>query len=934
MTGFDIWNELGNIYFKVGAFDEAIDAYNKAIELDFRIGWLYSNLGLAYTQKGKFVEAIPVYEKSIELLNDNEDKAVSWSRLGEAYCQLRQHDQALLAYQKAVELAPQNVSFSAGLSAAQQKIEPPEDVILQEDEAPTLDDQSDVIAAQELSRFVEEEPLPEAVFSLDNLTPADDAPIMEAAENDFIAVEEESLPEAVFSLDDLIPADDAPAMEDAESDFIAVEEESLPEAVFSLDNLIPADDASAVEDAKSDFIAAGAVSRLFEEEFIPDSVSSISDDFLQADDATAAEEIAPPVMEIVGEVPGPEPENAPAEVELLEAESVEEINPVPEMEMAPVVESVPQEDFAVLPEESEINADAVNALLASGIELWRKGEYEKADEILQSALETAWQAENKWLEALAHNALALVKTELGKLEEAIESYTQAMQLAPEKIIPWNNIGHLYSRLDRNDEAKTAFLKAIEHNPEDFVSWDGLGDIYAKSGRLNDSIAAYQLGNVFGKQRRAEDALTAYQLIIEPEIEEILEMPATAAWIPEIVADEPVLTDEIPEETSAEISQPVDEPAAVEEISTVTDIVVQTDVIQSDEIAVTEETTTDEILAIMTESVSEIVNEAVFVDSDNVNTVQENLEEPVENPTAADAIQSGEEPAQTVSSPQGASSPQGESAVPEPQMADELTGYENAISFTSSGHQADDVVSADQPEEEILPELAEETSVNEPAAQAQAEQDLLDSASSSIEMSRLVSAIAAYKKVTEINPENDRAWDSLGNLYRASERHSEAIAAFERAIFLRPNKEVYYYHLGLVYAAEQHFENAIEAFQKVIELNPEYTFAHCALAGYFRKLGKEDEAQKHIEKALPKMASEKEYDRACFAAICGNPEEAMELLEIALVKKQTSLDWVRRDPDLDFIRDDPRFKALISQNEGWTERLSDAFSKQLALSADK
>jgi len=83
-----------------------------------------------------------------------------------------------------------------------------------------------------------------------------------------------------------------------------------------------------------------------------------------------------------------------------------------------------------------------------------------------------------------------------------------------------------------------------------------------------------------------------------------------------------------------------------------------------------------------------------------------------------------------------------------------------------------------------------------------------------------------------------------------------------------------------------------------------------------------------------MTSEKEYDRACFAAICGNPDEAIELLKIALEKKQTSLDWVRRDPDLDFIRDDRRFKTLIARNGSWSERLSDVFSKQLAWSPNK
>ena len=58
--------------------------------------------------------------------------------------------------------------------------------------------------------------------------------------------------------------------------------------------------------------------------------------------------------------------------------------------------------------------------------------------------------------------------------------------------------------------------------------------------------------------------------------------------------------------------------------------------------------------------------------------------------------------------------------------------------------------------------------------------------------------------------------------------------------------------------------------------------------------------------------ETEYDRACFESICGNVDEALALLKVALEKKQTPFAWARRDPDLDFIRDDPRFKALVGE----------------------
>jgi len=76
------------------------------------------------------------------------------------------------------------------------------------------------------------------------------------------------------------------------------------------------------------------------------------------------------------------------------------------------------------------------------------------------------------------------------------------------------------------------------------------------------------------------------------------------------------------------------------------------------------------------------------------------------------------------------------------------------------------------------------------------------------------------------------------------------------------------------------------------------------------LGLETEANSHIKAALPRLDAETEYNRACFEAICGNTDQAIDLLEQALVMKQTSPEWVRGDPDLDFIREDPRFQALV------------------------
>jgi len=78
------------------------------------------------------------------------------------------------------------------------------------------------------------------------------------------------------------------------------------------------------------------------------------------------------------------------------------------------------------------------------------------------------------------------------------------------------------------------------------------------------------------------------------------------------------------------------------------------------------------------------------------------------------------------------------------------------------------------------------------------------------------------------------------------------------------------------------------------------------------MGLEELAQQHIGKAMKSIFdSENEYNRACMQAICGNADEAIHLLGVALKNKQTYVDWILRDPDLDFIRQDPRFKQLIS-----------------------
>ena len=116
MSNHEIWNELGNLYFMSGAYEPAIHAYLRSIEMDGKFGRSYSNLALTFVHTGKYAEAIKLYRRSIELLSDAKEKAVTWNRLGILYRQIRDYKNALEAYQQADVLDPQQNGAKGGVS--------------------------------------------------------------------------------------------------------------------------------------------------------------------------------------------------------------------------------------------------------------------------------------------------------------------------------------------------------------------------------------------------------------------------------------------------------------------------------------------------------------------------------------------------------------------------------------------------------------------------------------------------------------------------------------------------------------------------------------------------------------------------------------------------------------------------------------------------
>jgi tetratricopeptide (TPR) repeat protein len=106
---------LGNIYMQQEKLNEAVAAYEVAVEKypKFRRAW--RNLGLIHVQQGEFEKALPALTKSIEL---GDTESLTYGLLGFAYSSVDNSLAAESAYRQAVLLDPSTMDWKMGLARA------------------------------------------------------------------------------------------------------------------------------------------------------------------------------------------------------------------------------------------------------------------------------------------------------------------------------------------------------------------------------------------------------------------------------------------------------------------------------------------------------------------------------------------------------------------------------------------------------------------------------------------------------------------------------------------------------------------------------------------------------------------------------------------------------------------------------------------------
>jgi len=99
----DVWgwrNKGGTLYFQ-GKYDEAIECYDKAIEIDPENPVMWNNKGLALNALGKYEQAIACYDKIIGIDPNDAD---AWNSKGLALNSLNKYEEAKKCFEKSKEL--------------------------------------------------------------------------------------------------------------------------------------------------------------------------------------------------------------------------------------------------------------------------------------------------------------------------------------------------------------------------------------------------------------------------------------------------------------------------------------------------------------------------------------------------------------------------------------------------------------------------------------------------------------------------------------------------------------------------------------------------------------------------------------------------------------------------------------------------------------
>ena len=152
----------------------------------------------------------------------------------------------------------------------------------------------------------------------------------------------------------------------------------------------------------------------------------------------------------------------------------------------------------------------------------------------------------------------------------------------------------------------------------------------------------------------------------------------------------------------------------------------------------------------------------------------------------------------------------------------------------------------------------------------------------------------------------------GNDLFYKDDYESALKAYDKAIELEPDDAYAWYNKGTALGELGWYEEELEAYNKAIELKSDYFEAWSDKGVALGDLGRYEEELEAYDKAIelkPDYANAW-FNRACVYARLGNKEKALSDLKKAIELDASNKEDAKKDKDFKNLRDDEDFKKLV------------------------
>ena len=174
------------------------------------------------------------------------------------------------------------------------------------------------------------------------------------------------------------------------------------------------------------------------------------------------------------------------------------------------------------------------------------------------------------------------------------------------------------------------------------------------------------------------------------------------------------------------------------------------------------------------------------------------------------------------------------------------------------------------------------------------------------MGRADTALATAKRALELDPLNMMSYRMLGEAYESARRLPEAAEAFAGAIKLSPTHATEaYQRLGRLY----YLMGDIPKAKQYCEAEPDTYHQQACMPLIYEKLGQREAAEAALRVAIAAQGDGSAYQYAQTYAQWGEPEKALDWLEVGLRVHDPGMESLKTDSFMDPVRKFPRFKAL-------------------------